>query len=80
MAKNEIKNRSKAQDRAFSSLPDDKLRKMAVGKTSVFFDTPAKITVAPNSPKALAKVSMPAATTPCLAWGRVIFKKTKKRG
>ena len=57
-------------------LAEDKLRKIEIGKVSVLMAVaPASVTVAPNSPTALAQVRMPAAIKPSLARGRITLKK-----
>ncbi len=49
---------------------------MAMGRVSVFIPVaPASVTVAPNSPAALAHARIAEAMSPFLARGRVILKK-----
>ncbi len=62
---------------AFSTSAVAKLRNIAMGKVSVFIAVaPARVTVAPNSPTALAQVRMPEAINPSLASGKVTLKNT----
>ena len=50
--------------------------KIEIGIVSVFIAMlPAKVKVAPNSPKAFAQVRIRAENKPCFASGRVIVKK-----
>jgi hypothetical protein len=60
---------------ALSTSADARFRKIAMGKVSVFIAiAPANVTVAPNSPKALAQVRIPDAINPLFAIGKIILK------
>ena len=60
-----------------SKLPQDRLRKRAIGNVSVFIAiAPANINTAPNSAMPLAHVMTVLPITPAIAIGKVTLKNT----
>ena len=73
---NEMMTSMNIKATAVPILAEERLREIAMGKVSVFIAVaPARVTVAPNSPVALAQVSMLEAIKPSFARGRTTLKK-----